>query len=185
VRVTENNEQGKGRPTPKRSESQKRRTGPVTPPPTNRREAAKQLRAKQAESRQRIRVGTATGDESAMLPRDKGPVRRAVRDMVDGRRSIGGLLVPIAGIVLVANFISLDAANLAFELFVLTLLIVGLDMVRFGRSVSAAIKKAFPQEHKIRGHVIYGLIRTTQFRRLRRPPPKVPQPPLLKKRTST
>ena len=182
--MTESSQQGKGRPTPKRSEARKRRGGPVAPPPTNRKEAAKQLRAKQAEGRKRIRVGTATGDESAMLARDQGPVRRAVREMVDGRRSLGGLLVPVAGIVLVGNFISLDVAALAFELFVFTLLIVGFDMVRMGRSLSAQIKTRFPTEKKVRGHVIYGLIRTTQFRRLRRPPPTVPQPPIFKKRTS-
>jgi hypothetical protein len=183
--VTESNQQGKGRPTPKRSEAQKRRGGPVTPPPTNRKEAAKQLRAKQADSRKRIRVGTATGDESAMLARDQGPVRRAVRDFVDGRRSLGGLLVPVAGVVLVGNFVSIDVAALAFELFVFTLLIVGFDMVRFGRALSTELKQRFPAEKKVRGHVIYGLIRTTQFRRLRRPPAMVPQPPMFKKRTST
>jgi hypothetical protein len=182
--VTESSQQGKGRPTPKRSDAQKRRGGPVAPPPTNRKDAAKQMRARQAEDRKRIRVGTATGDESAMLARDSGPVRRAVRDLVDGRRSLGSFLVPVAAIVFAGNFISLDVATLAFELFVFTLLIVGFDMVRFGRSLSSEIKRRFPAEKKVRGHVIYGLIRTTQFRRLRRPPPMVPQPPMFKKRTA-
>ena len=35
------------------------------------------------------------GDDSAVLPRDRGPVRRFVRDVVDARRNISGLLLPV------------------------------------------------------------------------------------------
>jgi len=84
---------GKGRPTPKRSEAQKRRSGPVAPPPTSRREAAKQLRAKQAENRQRVRKGSLAGDETALLKRDQGPVRKMVRELIDSRRSLGWILL--------------------------------------------------------------------------------------------
>lgn len=162
----------KGRPTPKRSVAGKRRSGPVAPPPTNRREAAKALRVKQAENRQRIKDGTARGDETAMLPRDAGPVRRLVRDTVDGRRTLGWLLLPTAGVVFVANFISLTASAVAFNVWVVALLVVGGDMVVTGRRISAVLKLNYPAE-KRRPLVIYGLLRTTQFSRFRRPPPTV------------
>src|SRR4051812_17284847 len=42
---------GKGRPTPKRSEAQGRRTGPPPPPPTTRKEAYKRTRENQAANR--------------------------------------------------------------------------------------------------------------------------------------
>lgn len=162
----------KGRPTPKRNVAGKRRTGPVAPPPTNRREAAKALRVKQAENRQRIKDGTARGDDTAMLPRDAGPVRRLVRDIVDGRRTLGWLLLPTAGVVFVANFISLSASAVAFNIWVIALLVVSIDMVLTGRKISEALKQKYPAE-KRRPLVIYGLLRTTQFSRFRRPPPTV------------
>ncbi|MCU1587381.1 MAG: conserved rane protein of unknown function, partial [Frankiales bacterium] len=90
--------QGKGRPTPKRRDVQKRRGGPVAPPPTNRREAAKALRAKQAADRQRGRAGSAGRSEGVLLARDQGPVRGLVRDLVDSRRNLGGLLMPAAAL---------------------------------------------------------------------------------------
>ncbi len=162
----------KGRPTPKRNVAGKRRTGPVAPPPTNRREAAKALRVKQAENRQRIKDGTARGDDSAMLARDAGPVRRLVRDTVDGRRTLGWLLLPTAGVVFVANFISLSASAVAFNIWVIALLVVSVDTVLTGRKISAALKQKYPAE-KRRPLVVYGLLRTTQFARFRRPPPTV------------
>ena len=166
--------QGKGRPTPKRSDAQKRRSGPVTPPPTNRREAAKQLRAKQAVSRQRIRQGTARGDEKALLPRDSGPVRRLVRDTIDSRRSLGWLLLPIAGVVVVAGLSgSPQLQAITFGVWLATLLGVAVDMVMAGFQLRSVVRATFPSESKMRGHVAYGLLRTTVMRRFRMPRPQV------------
>ena len=36
------------------------------------------------------------GDEAYLLPRDQGPVRRYVRDVVDSRRNVLGLFMPSA-----------------------------------------------------------------------------------------
>ena len=90
---------GKGRPTPKRREAEGRR-GPVAPPPMTQREAIKrskeqgksltkeERRALSAERRERMM----SGDEKYVLPRDRGPVRAYVRDLVDARRNIAGIL---------------------------------------------------------------------------------------------
>lgn len=166
--------QGKGRPTPKRSDAQKRRGGPVAPPPTNRREAAKALRAKQAENRQRIRQGTATGDEKAMLPRDSGPVRRHVRDVIDSRRSLGWLLLPVAGVVVIAGLggnVQLQA--ITFGIWLATLLGVAVDLLLVGLQLRSTLRERFPNETKLRGHIAYGLLRTTVVRRFRMPKPQV------------
>ena len=37
-----------------------------------------------------------SGEDAYLLPRDKGPVRRFVRDVVDSRRNILGLFMPAA-----------------------------------------------------------------------------------------
>ena len=36
------------------------------------------------------------GEDAYLLPRDKGPVRRYVRDVVDSRRNVLGLFMPAA-----------------------------------------------------------------------------------------
>src|SRR4051812_37129839 len=71
---------GKGRPTPKRRDAEKRRTGPVAPPPTNRREAARRMRAETKERRTLARQALRTGDERYLPARDQGPERRLVRN---------------------------------------------------------------------------------------------------------
>jgi hypothetical protein len=164
---------GKGRPTPKRSEAQKRRGGPVAPPPTSRREAAKQLRAKQAEGRKRVREGSLRGDERAMLKRDQGPVRKLVRDSVDGRRTLGWILLPLAIIVVIAGFFGPEASSLAVAIWLAAMFAVAVDMVFIGFMLSKALQETFPDEPKWKGHVRYGLMRTIQMRRLRVPRPTV------------
>jgi hypothetical protein len=164
---------GKGRPTPKRSEAQKRRGGPVAPPPTNRREAAKQLRAKQADGRKRIREGSLRGDEKLMLKRDQGPVRKLVRDLVDSRRTLGWILLPLAVIVVIAGFFGPAASSLAVAVWMAAMFAVAVDMVFIGFGLSKAIQEAFPDEPKWKGHIRYGLMRTIQMRRLRVPRPSV------------
>lgn len=164
--------QGKGRPTPKRSEAQKRR-GPVTTPPTSRREAAKQLREKQAADRRRVREGSLRGDESAMLKRDQGPVRRLVRDVVDGRRSLGWVLLPIALLVVVTGFFrNPQLQAMAFAVWLASLAAVAIDMVFVALEIRRQVRAEFPDE-PLRGHVAYGLMRTTVMRRMRVPRPRV------------
>ena len=165
---------GKGRPTPKRSDAAKRRGGPVPPPPATRREAAKQLRAKQADGRQQIRAGTAAGDEKAMLPRDRGPVRRLVRNTVDSRHTAAFLLLPVAAFLVVAQLTADPAiVAIAVGIWLATLLGVAADLAITGFRLRSAIRTNFPAEGKLRGHVFYGLLRTTVFRRMRSPKPQV------------
>ncbi len=166
--------EGKGRPTPKRSDAQKRRGGPVTPPPTNRREAAKQLREKNAENRTRIKHGTRAGDDSAMLPRDRGPIRRLVRDTVDARRSPAFLLLPVAALLVIAQVLAdpvLVAVAVGFWLA--TLIAVVLDLTYTSVRLRTLLRAQFPDERKIGGHLFYGGLRTTVFRRMRMPRPQV------------
>ncbi|HEX6755738.1 MAG TPA: DUF3043 domain-containing protein, partial [Mycobacteriales bacterium] len=96
---------GKGRPTPRRREAQRRRTGPVAPPPKTRREAYKRMREQSAERRAGMREGMRTGDERFLLPRDQGPERRLVRDVVDSRRNAGSLFLFVAVIYFAGLFV--------------------------------------------------------------------------------
>ena len=70
-------------------------------------------RAARREQSMKMRQAMMTGDDSGLPPRDKGPVRRYVRDFVDARLSIGTLAMPMMIVVLVLTFINDDqAANI-------------------------------------------------------------------------
>jgi hypothetical protein len=159
---------GKGRPTPKRSEAQRvRRGGPVAPPPRTRKEAAQRAREEAKTARTQVREGR------TLLPRDAGPVRALVRDVVDARRSIGTLMLPLALVLLLAqatgNRRVLDIGLLIWIVGIAALVV---DLVLTSRTLRRRLREQFPEEQKLRGHVAYGLLRTTVFRRWRIPAPR-------------
>jgi hypothetical protein len=158
---------GKGRPTPKRSEAQRgRRGGPVAPPPRTRKEAAQRAREEAKAARAQVRDGR------TLMPRDAGPVRALVRDVIDSRRSIGTLMLPLALVLLLAqasgNRTVLDFALLVWIVGVLALVT---DLVLTARTLRTRLRAQFPEEQRLRGHIAYGLLRTTVFRRWRIPAP--------------
>src|SRR6516164_10600621 len=76
---------GKGKPTPKRSEAERRRRQPYTAP-KDRKEASRVSRDRQRADRGRRMEAVRRGEEWAMPPRDRGPVRAFARDYVDSKR---------------------------------------------------------------------------------------------------
>jgi hypothetical protein len=165
---------GKGRPTPKRNEAQGRRTGPPPPPPTTRKEAYKRMREQQSSQRSQQRKGMLAGDESYLPARDRGPVRKLVRDVVDSRRIVGSLFLVVAAIALVGTIIPNLAvrAYATFVLFAYFILLVG-DSVVLGRRISRTVAERFSDEQRPRGVVWYGISRATMVRRWRFPKPQV------------
>jgi hypothetical protein len=166
---------GKGRPTPKRSEAQGRRPGPPPPPPTTRKEAYKRMRAQQAARRTETRHGAARGDDAYLPARDRGPVRKLVRDIVDARRNVGSFFLAIAGVALIGTVVpSLVVRNYAsFLLFGFFLLLI-VDSVVLGRRITRKLAERHPETQKTRGLVWYGISRATMIRRWRFPKPDVP-----------
>ncbi|MFP5370266.1 MAG: DUF3043 domain-containing protein [Actinomycetes bacterium] len=167
---------GKGRPTPKRSEAQGRRQGPPPPPPTTRREAYTRMRAQQAASRAETRLGAARGDDSFLPARDRGPVRKLVRDIVDARWNVGSLFLATAAVALVGTFVpSLLLRNLASYLLFGFFLLLIVDSVVLGRRIKRTLAERYPDgEQSTRGAVWYGVTRATMIRRWRFPKPDVP-----------
>ena len=162
--------EGKGRPTPKRNQKAR---GPVSAPPTNRREAAKALRAKQAEQRSAIRSGSKAGDEKYFLARDRGPERSYVRDIVDSQRTLGPILLPYMVFVIGIGFTNdPQLYAISFLSMLAMMLVVGINFVILGRGISQKLKARFP-DVKARKHVFYGIQRTMLIRRWRTPPAKV------------
>lgn len=167
---------GKGRPTPKRSEAQGRRQGPPPPPPTSRKEAYKRQRAKVAERRAETRLGAARGDDSYLPARDRGPVRKLVRDVVDSRRNVGSLFLVVAAVALVGTI----APNLAVRMYAMFVLygfflVLVVDSVVLVRQIKKKVAERFPDgAQNTRGVALYGISRSTMIRRWRFPKPEVP-----------
>ena len=80
--------QKKGRPTPKRRDVESARKTFALAPAHSKEEKARQKAAARA-ARVAQRAAYLRGDENALPLRDRGPVKRFVRNYVDSRRSIG------------------------------------------------------------------------------------------------
>ena len=168
---------GKGRPTPKRSEAQGRRPGPPPPPPTTRKEAYRRMRETQAANRGNTRRAAALGDDSALAARDRGPVRKLVRDIVDSRRNAGSLFLVVAAIALVGTVLpSLILRVYATYLLTLFFIVFVVDSVILARRIRRAIAEKYPND-PAKGAVWYGVTRTTMIRRWRYPKPSVDAAP--------
>ncbi|HEX7187949.1 MAG TPA: DUF3043 domain-containing protein [Actinomycetes bacterium] len=163
---------GKGRPTPKRSEAEKGRRRAVAAP-RDRKEAYKKVRERQREERGRSMQALRTGDERHLPARDRGPVRRYARDMVDARRSVAEFFLPLAFLILVliwAGNEQLKGVGNALWLAVVVLVVV--DSMVLGIRLKRGLRQRFPDESQ-RGALPYALMRSMQIRRFRLPPPRV------------
>ena len=72
--------------------------------PTDRKAAKAKARAEQDESWRRQREAMRTGDERYLPARDKGPVKRYIRDYVDARFSLGEAFLPLSVLLMVIMF---------------------------------------------------------------------------------
>jgi hypothetical protein len=179
---------GKGRPTPRRRDAEGRR-GPVAPPPRTQREAyqrskksggRKLTKDERREMATQRRERMMSGDDAYLLPRDKGEVRAYVRDLVDARRNLAGLLLPIA----VLSFLTLAVpapviADLGPLVLMVMILAAVTDSVIFGRKVSRKVAARFPKGDKsgqsTRGSALgfYAFNRACLIRKWRIPRPRV------------
>jgi hypothetical protein len=179
--VTKGSPSGKGRPTPKRREAEGRRRGPAPTPPRTQREAARLARANRPDKEQRRReaerrrAGMAAGEEKYLMPRDRGPVKAYIRDVVDSRPHLAGLFMPIALLVVVGAFIPAPRVQYLMSLFSLVVMGVMIaEAVYLGLSITARARERFPKERiSGLGTGWYAFTRATQPRRLRTPKPRV------------
>ncbi|MEW9548833.1 DUF3043 domain-containing protein [Nonomuraea sp. NPDC050783] len=178
VPVDDPKPQGKGRPTPKRREQESRRRQPVHAP-RDRKEAYRQMRAKQAAERDRARKGMLAGEERYFPARDKGPVKKFARDWVDSRRLPSQYFLPFSLLILLATWIpwpvDIRAAVLNIVIAVgWPIMMVG--VVVTGVYVAWKVKREaaakLPGE-SVKGVGFYAAMRALQIRKLRFPPPSV------------
>nr|WP_264019250.1 DUF3043 domain-containing protein [Mycobacterium noviomagense] len=178
----------KGRPTPKRDSA--RRRGPVAPAPMTAAEARARRkamagaklspeerrvekaarRAAMTERRERMMAG----EEAYLLPRDRGPIRRYVRDIVDARRNVLGLFMPAT---LGLLFIMFGVPQLQMYMspaMMLLMVVMAIDGLILGRKVANRVDEKFPGNTESRWKLgWYAFGRASQLRRMRAPRPQV------------
>ncbi|GIG36668.1 DUF3043 domain-containing protein [Cellulomonas pakistanensis] len=166
---------GKGRPTPKRKTAEAANRRPLVP--QDRKAAAKEARAAQRAERDRQYAAMQTGDEKYMPAKDKGPVRRYIRQYVDARWSLGELFLPVAIVMLLLNMLLTSVSpELAFlGLVVLYLFIIAMvvDVVIMWRRLRKKLAAKFGDAGQQRGLMMYAVTRVFQIRRARLPKPQV------------
>ena len=165
-------QEGKGRPTPTRKEAEAAARARARPPRT-RKEMAQRQRETRGESSRKVRQAMKTGDERYFMPRDKGPVRRFIRDFVDVRFSFVELMIPVMILVLVLGWTgrgNLMQIGNTILLGMLLLVVVDLVVLRF--RLRRELAKRFPEE-PTKGTTYYAVTRAMQMKFMRLPKPQV------------
>jgi hypothetical protein len=164
--------QKKGRPTPSRKEAEAARKARAKVPRTRKEMAAAQ-KASRGESSAQVRQAMRSGDDRYLPARDKGPVRRFIRDYVDARFSFIELLIPLMLVVLIlgwsGNATVTTYANLAM-LSVLVLIVI--DLLRLRYRLKREITTRFP-DAPTKGTTYYAMARSMQMRFMRLPKAQV------------
>jgi hypothetical protein len=153
-------EGGKGRPTPTRKEAEAAARERARVPRTRKEQMAKQ-RSLRGEAGARAREGMKRGEERYLLPRDKGPVRRFIRDFVDSRFSFAEIVIPLM-------LVSLFVPALVFPLFLVLLV----DLVVLRIRLRKQLRERFPDE-PTKGTTFYALTRAMQMKFMRLPKSQV------------
>ena len=186
----------KGRPTPKRHEQEIKRGVVRDPNAMSRAQAAqkrkemkasmskeewkeykKQERAERRAQNRDIQAKMDAGDERYLLDRDKGEVRRYVRDWVDSRRFLSNFVMPgvlvLLVIMLLGQFFPDVAAvlSVAAMVFILATFAEGIFI---GKRANKAVRAKFPDSAETGfGLGMYAFLRASQPRNWRTPKPQV------------
>lgn len=152
--------QRKGRPTPTRKEAEAAARERAKVPRTRKEQMAKQ-RSLKTESSAKVRAEMKAGNEKYLLPRDKGPVKRFIRDFVDTRFSLAEVVIPLM-------IVSLFVQTLVLVLF--PALIADLLFMRHRLRKQLAIR--FP-DAPLKGTTYYAVTRSMQLKFMRLPKPKL------------
>lgn len=163
----------KGHATPSRKEAEAARKQSIRVPkdPKAARAAARE-RDKQA--RIDSRAGLLAGDERYLPARDRGPVRRYVRDFVDSKFSLAEYFIFIAVGILVLGFIPNATLNSVVSIaWFAVLVLVVIDSAFMLFRLHRALRLYWPDAKDRKGVSLYAMLRLLQLRRLRLPKPQI------------
>jgi hypothetical protein len=162
---------GKGRPTPKRNEAERRRRYQLAP--EDRKAAAKQTRGRDRADRVRKTEAMRRGEEWALPAKDKGPVRALARDYVDSKRRFSEFYMYGLVVLLFLLFLHSPVIQtvLPVVLIVMVLIMAG-EGFWIGSRVAKLANERYPGQ-STRGIKMYSGMRALQIRKLRFPKPRV------------
>jgi hypothetical protein len=173
---------GKNRPTPKRREAEAARRQPLVSPGRTGTGKGATKAARQAARLERMhaRERMMAGDERYLAVRDRGPVRRFLRDAVDARWNLGEFVLPVMLVVLVLSWVgsAVQSRNPQLYTFVFSLTYVivvvsALDAFLLTRRLKREVTAKFGADAWVRGSGMYAAMRAFQIRRTRVPKPQV------------
>ena len=173
----------KGRPTPKRSEAERNRYQSITGSTTSVRGASSggasgrtltpEEKAKARSDRDRRTTAMRRGEEWALGPRDRGPIRKLARDYVDAHRRPSEYYMYVLVLLLVALLSRNATLNTYVSPLVLVLIvIVVVDGYLIRRALTKLAAERYPGE-STRGMTMYAVMRALQIRRFRMPAPRL------------
>ena len=114
-----------------------------------------------------------TGDEKYLPARDRGPVRRFIRDFVDSRFSFIELMVPLLIVSMVLGYSgSRTMVQLGNTVLFTTLLVIVVDIVMLRFRLRRELARRFPDE-PTKGTTLYAAMRSLQMKFLRLPKAQV------------
>jgi hypothetical protein len=183
-------EAGKGRPTPKRSEAERGRYQPITgsraaggsggsrapaaPRTPEEKQKARADRSRRFDAMKR-------GEQWALNPRDRGPVRALARDFVDSKRRVSEYYMYVLLVLVVALFFTGGRGSHAHSnpiqtfltpLILVLVVVILIDAQLIKRGLTKLVAERLPGE-STRGLTIYAVMRALQIRRFRVPAPRV------------
>ena len=117
----------------------------------------------------------AAGDDKFLMPRDRGPVKAHIRDLVDSRPHLMGLFMPLAIVVVLSLLIPVFAIQQYLSLFsLIALTAMILEGILLGTTITKKTRAKFPNATVgALGTGWYAFTRASQLRRLRIPKPRV------------
>lgn len=164
---------GKGRPTPTRKEAEAARKARLKTPRT-RKEQNAAARAQRTESSAKMREAMRTGDERYLPARDRGPVKRFIRDWVDSKFTVAEVILPILIVAMILGYVG--GSQLAFVgegVVLVMIVVVAINLVLLRFAMRRELKRRFPDQAPWKGTTYYAGMRAMQLRFLRLPKPKV------------
>jgi hypothetical protein len=174
-------EAGKGRPTPKRSEAEASRYRTVTGATTSgrgptaapdpRRKLTPEEKSKVRSERDRQLRAMRAGEEWALGPRDRGPVKKLARDYVDAHRRPMEFYMYALVLLIIALFAGKSNAGFASYMQIILVAIIAVivvDAFLLRRSIMKLAAQRLPNE-STRGIGFYAIMRALQLRRFRTP----------------
>lgn len=113
------------------------------------------------------------GEEWALGPRDRGPIRKLARDYVDAHRRPSEYYMYALVVLLVALLSRNNALNTYVSPLVLVLVVVIIvDGFYIRRALRKLAAERYPNE-STRGMTTYAVMRALQIRRFRTPGPRL------------